>query len=159
MAKASTQTKAPSFSSILDEPASEARRPPTIPRGYYICVVQGHRIDRSSLKQTEFVEYTLKVLSVWEKDGIPQADEDELADFGEVKDQLIRVTFYLTDKSKYRLREFLEHCGVEIEPGASFSQLIPEATNCQVIAHVVHEPWQSGEGVNARVRGTAPIED
>jgi hypothetical protein len=122
-------------------------------------VVQGPpRIDKSSQKQTEFVEYALKVLSVVEKDGIPQIDEDELEDFGDVTGQMIRVTFYLTEKSKYRLREFIEHCGVEVEKGVSFKQLVGEAQGCQVIAQVVHEPWQSGEGVSARVRGTAPVE-
>lgn len=160
MAKASTAQTKPNFASVLDEPAAEAKRPPTIPRGYYVTAVQpGYRIDKSSEKQTEFVEYTLKVLSVWEKDGIPQVDEDELAEFGDVTGQLIRVTFWMTDKSKYRLKEFFEHCGLEVEPGMSFAQLIPEVVGCQVIAAVAHEPARTGEGVFARVRSTAPVEE
>lgn len=150
----------PEFKSVLDTPSSEIERPPTLPRGYYHCVVQGPpRIDKSSQKQTEFSEFALKVLSVWEKDGIPQVDEDELEEFGEVKDQIIRVTFYHTEKSIFRLKEFLTHCGIDTDGKETLRQLIQEAQGCQVIAHVVHEPWQSGEGVSARVRGTAPVEE
>ena len=61
MAKSATQTK-PNFGSVLDMPASDAERPPTLPRGYYVVVVQSYREDKSSQKQTPFTEYTLKVI-------------------------------------------------------------------------------------------------
>lgn len=159
MAKPATQ---PNFESILDQPANEMERPPLLPRGYYLAIVQGApRIGKSAQKQTEFVEFSLKVIAPLERDGIVQADEDELEEFGDVKDQVIPITFYLTEKSKYRCREFVEHCGVDTSTGTSLGQLIQEVQGCQVIAHVVHEPWQSasGSGVSARVRGTAPAED
>ena len=148
----------PDFASILDQPAAEAERPPTLPRGYYHTMVTAYRIDKSTQKQTEFSEFTLKVLEPWERNGVATVDEDELEEFGDVRDSIISVRFYHTDKSKYRLKEFLEHCGVDLSKGKSFAQAIPEAVNCQVIAQVIHEPWQTGEGVSARVRSTAPVE-
>src|SRR5215472_10004854 len=146
MAKSATQTK-PTFGSILDQPAQDAERPPLLPRGYYHTVVQSFREDKSS-KGTEFVAFSLKVIGPWEGRGEP--DEDELEEFGEVRDSIIEARFYLTEKSKYRLREFLEHCGVDRSDGKSFKQACPETTNCEVLVQVAHEPLQSGDGVMAR---------
>ena len=157
MAKSATQTK-PNFGSVLDMPAQDAERPPTLPRGYYTCIVQSYREDKSSQKQTAFTEFSLKVIEPWEKNGEQMVDVDELEEFGEVRDSVISTRFFHTEKSIYRLKEFLEHCGVDLSDGKSFKQAIPEAVNCQVIAHIVHEPWQQGEGVSARVRSTAPVE-
>ena len=157
MAKSATQSK-PNFGSVLDMPASDAERPPTLPRGYYVCVVQSYREDKSSQKQTPFTEYTLKVIEPWEKNEEPMVDQGELEEFGEVRDSVITTRFFHTEKSIYRLKEFLIHCGVDLDDGKSFKQAIPEAVNAQIIAHIVHEPWTQGEGVSARVRSTAPAE-
>jgi hypothetical protein len=158
MAKSVTQTK-PSFGSILSMPAQDAVRPPTLPRGFYVCAVESFREDKSSQKQTPFTEFQLKVLRPWEKDGVIQADEDELEEYGEVKDAILNIQFYQTEKSIYRLREFLEHCGVDLTDGKSFEQAIPEARNCQVIARVTHRTAQDSDAVFAQVSRTLPVEE
>jgi hypothetical protein len=148
----------PSFTSILDQPASEIERPPALPRGYYVTIVTAYRDDKTTKTETPFTEFTLKVIEPWEKNGEIQVDEDELENFGEVRDSIISARYWHTEKSIYRLKEFLQHCGVDLSDGKSFKQAIPEAVNSQVIAFVVHEPWQTGEGISARVRSTAPLE-
>jgi hypothetical protein len=153
MAKAATQAK-PSFGSILDEPAQDAERPPNLPRGHYHTSVASFREDKSSQKGTEFIEYGLKIV-----EPLDDVDEEELEEFGDTRNHVIPVRFYLTEKSKYRLKEFLEHCGVDLSDGKSFKQAIPEAVNCEIVAQVIHEPLQSGEGVMARVRNTSPVKD
>lgn len=159
MAKSATQM-APSFGSILDKPANEIERPPLLPKGYYVCIVTGQpKIDKSSQKQTEFIDFQLKVIAPLEKDGIIQADEQELEEFGDVKDHILHATFYLTEKAGFRAREFLEHCGIDTSQGQSLRQLIAEAVGQSVVARVTHEPWQSGDGFSARVQNTAPVED
>lgn len=158
MAKSATQSK-PSFGSILEMPAQEAERPPTLPRGYYLTVVEGYRDDKSSKQQTPFTRFNLKVIGPWEKDGVVQVDEDELEEYGDVKDATLPVDFYHTEKSIYRLKEFLEHCGIDLSDGKSFAQALPETRNCQVIARVTHQSNQDGTATFARVSGTAPVEE
>lgn len=158
MAKSATQSK-PNFGSIMNMPVQDAERPPTLPRGYYVCVVESFREDKSSQKQTPFTRFNLKVIAPWEKDGVIQADEDELEEYGEVKDTILPLDFYQTEKSIYRLREFLEHCGVDFADGKSFAQAVPEARNAQVIARVTHRSSEDGSATFARVSSTAPVEE
>ena len=63
MAKEAT-ARATTFESILDRPSAEIDRTvKPLPVGSYVAIVQGQpRIDKSSKKQTEFSEYTMKLL-------------------------------------------------------------------------------------------------
>lgn len=158
MAKSAVNEK-PNFGGILSMPAQDAERPPTLPRGYYVCSVRDFKDDKSSKQQTPFTRFNLEVLSVWEKEGVMQADEDEIEEFGDVKGAVLPVDFYHTEKSIYRLKEFLEHCGVDLSDGKSFSQAIPETRNCQIVARVTHQTSQDGSATFARVSGTAPVEE
>ena len=150
---AKPQTK-PQFASVLDMPASDIERPKPLPVGSYVCVVQGQpRIDKSAKKQTEFVEYTLKLL-----EALDDVDADGLESVGGIKDKITKVTFYLTENSVYRLKEFLEHCGVDMEEEGSLRQYIAEAPGKQVVAHIIHEASQDGDAVYARVKNTTAVE-
>lgn len=150
---AKPQTK-PQFASVLDMPASDIERPKPLPVGSYVCVVQGQpRIDKSAKKQTEFVEYTLKLL-----EALDDVDTEALDNVGGIKDKITKVTFYLTENSVYRLKEFLEHCGVDMEEEGSLRQYIAEAPGKQVVAHIIHEASQDGDAVYARVKNTTAVE-
>ncbi len=153
MAKPQAVSSTPDFASVLDTPASEIERPKPLPRGTYHTIVQGQpRIDKSAKKGTEFSEFTLKIL-----EPLDDVDEDELAAYGPVRDKTTRVTFYHTPNSVYRLKEFIEHCGIDTEKG-SLRQLIAETPGCQVLANIVHEPSQDGGAVYANVKSTAAVE-
>lgn len=151
MAKVATQQ---SFASVLDMPASDIERPKPAPVGSYVCVVQGQpKIDKSSKKQTEYVEYTLKPLQ-----ALDDVDPDALKDWGGLAEKTFRVTYYLTENSVYRLKEFLEHCGIEMEEGGSLRQYIGEAAGQQVTVSIVHEASQDGETVYAKVKNTTAVD-
>ena len=162
MAKAATQ---PSFTSVLDLPSSEVERTAKqLPMGSYLAVVQGQpTIDKSSKKQTEFSAYTMKILEA--KDDV---SEDDLAEFltnldgskRRLTDCTIKAVFYHTDASIGRLATFLDHLdGLSPDEAAdvteSLRQRMAEVAGKQCIIHVKHEPWQSGEGVTARVTGSS----
>lgn len=150
---AKPQTK-PQFASVLDMPASDIERPKPLPVGSYVCVVQGQpKIDKSSKKQTEYVEYTLKLL-----EALNDVDTDALDAVGGIQEKFTKVTFYLTENSVYRLKEFLEHCGVDMEEEGSLRQYIAEAPGKQVVAHIIHEASQDGDAVYARVKNTTAVE-
>lgn len=147
------QAQAKSFQSVLDTPAGDIERPKPAPVGSYVCVVQGQpKIDKSSKKQTEYVEYTLKPL-----EALDDVDEDALDAWG-IKDKTFRITFYITENSIYRLKEFLQHCGIEMEDDGSLRQYVAEAAGKQIVAHIIHEPSQDGETIYAKVKNTTAVE-
>lgn len=154
MAKAATSTPQPSFSSILDAPASETEKPKPLPVGGYVCVVKGlPKRDKSSKKQTPYVEFTLQPLEAME-----DVDAEALEEMGGFVNKTLRATYYTTEDAMWRLKEFLEHCGLEVSSGASYNQLIDETPNCQVIAFIRHDASEDGTSIYAKVGKTAPVE-
>lgn len=146
-------TKQQTFASILDKPASEIERPKPLPQGSYTAVVAGMpRFDKSTKKQTDFVEFTLNLLAAGE-----DVDAEELVAAGGVEGKSRKATFYLTEQSGYRLKEFLEHCGV-LEEGGTMRKAIDSTPNCQVGITIRHEPSQDGTQVYDRIVGSFPIE-
>ena len=167
MAKEAT-ARATTFESVLDRPSAEIDRTvKPLPVGSYVAIVQGQpRIDKSSKKQTEFSEYTMKLLEA--RDDV---DEESLEDYlaladgskKKLTDCTIKATFYHTEGSIGRLLTFLDHLDgltpdEAAEVDASPRQRMSEVAGKSCVIHVKHEPWQSGEGVSARVAGTSIVE-
>jgi hypothetical protein len=121
-----------------------------MPVGTYLCVVQGlPRFDKSSKKQTDFVEFTLQPIQAAE-----DVDQEALAEMGGLRS--IRHTFYITEDAAWRLKEFLDHCGIDLD-GKSLRQGIDETPNSQVLVSLSHEASQDGTAKYARVASTAPV--
>lgn len=152
------------FTSVLDRPSSEIDRTAKIPPvGSYICIVQGQpRIDKSSKKQTEFSEYTLKFQS-----ALDDVDEDALETYltsasGEkrkLSDCTIKATYYHTEASMGRLLTFLDHLDGVTPDKADEVEETPRQRMAEVAGKTIgivvkHEPWQQGDGVSARVEST-----
>lgn len=144
----------PNFTSILDEQPTEISRPKPLPAGTYTCVVQGQpRYDKSSRKQTDFVEFTLRPVSAEE-----DVDQDELNESGGLEGKTIRATYYLTEDAVYRLDEFHEHCGIDISEPASRRARNEECVNATVIAVVKHRASDDGQRIFAELARTAAAE-
>lgn len=142
----------PNFASILDKPSSEVERPKPLPVGTYLWAVNGMpRYDKSSKKQTEFVEFTLNCLGAGE-----DVDQEALAAMGGFQGKQMKATYYLTENSLWRLKEFLDHCG--IDPEGSLRQRVEQAAGCQVVGQITHEASQDGQSVFARLGNTAQPE-
>ena len=177
MAKAAQQATKATFTSILDQPSGEVDRSvKPLPIGSYIARVVGQpKIDLSSQKQTEFSEYTLQIIDLWVNPRTQESDvsEDELEDYltnsdgskKRLQDVTIRTQFYHTDAAKGRLLNFLDHLD-GIRPGTpeskevvkSARERMAEVDGKEVVIHIKHQPWLSGQGVSARVDMTAPVE-
>ena len=151
MAKTAT---AASFSSILDRAPSEIEKPKPAPQGSYTTVLVGQpRFDKSAKKQTDFVEFQHKLLSAQD-----DVDEDELKALGGIKDKVMKNTFYLTEGATWRLKEFLEHCGVDLDKVESLAEGIEETPGKQVGIFINHEASQDGTSVFARIGKTFVVE-
>ena len=143
----------PNFGAILDTPSQEIERPKPLPQGTYTCVVNGlPRMDKSAKKGTQFVEFNLNILSAGE-----DVDEDALSEMGGIAGKSTRYTFYLTDASIWRLKKFLDDCGIE-EDDLTLRQRLGLSPGRQVICHIKHSPSDDGTSVYANVASTAPVE-
>lgn len=144
---------AANMAAILDRPADTFERPKPLPVGQYLTTVVGQpRQDVSEKKQTPFVEYTLKLMQAYD-----DVDQEALTEAGGIGDRTMKITFYLTEASAYRLKEFLEHCGVDID-GKKLSQAIGEAAGCQVVIKIKHTASDDGEQIYANIARTLPVE-
>lgn len=150
----------PSFSSILDRQSTEIERPKPLPIGTYLCVVKGQpRMDKSSKKQTPFVEFTLAIIQA--QDDVDQESLDEFLSRKDgskkaLNEQSTRATFYLTEDAAWRLTEFLDHCGTDEDQ--TLGSRVNDAINCQVYAQIRHEPNEDGTAMFARLGKTAAVE-
>lgn len=153
---------APNFGSVLDRPSQAIERPRPLPAGHYIMVVKGQpKFDKSTQKKTEYAEYTMVPMQAME-----DVDAEALADAltnkatGEKKalqDKTMRNTYYLTDDAIWRLKEFLDHCGVDDGDGITLRQRVNAATGCQVLVTVRNRPSEDGQNMFAEIAGTAAV--
>lgn len=152
----------PSFSPILDKQPSAIERPKPIPVGSYLAVIQGQpKLDKSTKKQTPYVEFTMKFLQAQD-----DVDADDLAHAltkpsGEKKaltDVTMRNTFYLTEDAAWRLKQFLVRDLKMEDDNRSLAQMIAETAGMQVIVVVKHRASDDGETTFAEIGATAAAE-
>ena len=143
------------FQSILDKPASAIERPKPIPPGTYLTVVQGlPRYDKSSKKQTEFVEFTLALAA-----AMDDVDSEALEAAGGIVGKTLRATYYLTEDAAWRLKKFLTDLGFDTESDKfTLRQMIEESVNQQVYAKVKQRPSQDGKAIFAELADTAKVD-
>lgn len=147
----------PNFGSLLDTSTDDVERPKAMPEGSYLWTVKGMpRFDKSSKKQTEYAEFTLVCTAAGD-----DVDHEALDAYLTMKDgtkkglseSIQRATYYLTEGSLFRLKDFLQHCGIELE-GRSLRECIDDTPNCQVGAYIRHEASNDGESIFGRIGKT-----
>lgn len=147
------------FSDILNAPASDSVRPPALPAGHYLAMIKGlPRADKSAKKGTPFIEYTVSFLEPYtDAEGTTDIDAVALEEFGAVAGKEMKLTFYLTEGSAYRHKEFLQDdLGLDIE-GLSHWEAAQQAAGAQFVAGIRHKPRDDGKGIFAEISGTAPV--
>lgn len=140
------------FESILDMPSSEVERPRPLPVGSYVGIIQGQpKFDKSSKKGTEYVEFTVKLI-----EALDDVDSDKLEEMGGIGDKSVKATYYLTENSVWRLKDFLNHCEAGDED-MTLRQRVAETPAKSITLKIRHEASQDGSYVVARVGDTAPV--
>jgi hypothetical protein len=142
---------ATSFESILDTPLEDVERPMPLPQGLYRCVVEGiPRRDRSSVKGTPFIEFTLRPI-----EALGNVDQLDIDQAGGLNGKTFRHTFYYNEgdaNSLWRLRDFLVDCGANSK--SSVEDAINDVINAEVDVQITHEPSRDGKAVFAKVDRT-----
>ena len=73
-------------------------------------------------------------------------------------DVTVKNTYYITEGAVWRLKEFLEHCGVDLDNVESLAEGIEETPGKQVGVFINHEASQDGTSVFARIGKTFVVE-
>jgi len=149
------------FTDILNKPADDIKPPPTLPMGSYHTIVIGlPEQGKSSKKKTDYLKFTHRVIAPLE-----DVDPDAIAEFEAVDEsgngqkiagQEIENTIYVTDKSAFMLKEFIQNCGVDLA-GKSMGEGLDEVPNCEVIVYMKHEASDDGLRVFSKVGSTAKV--
>lgn len=147
---------APSFSSILDRPSNTIERPKPLPVGTYLAMCKGlPREDKSTKKQTPFVEFTMQLLQA--ADDVDPESLSAILNGKAISDITMKNTFYLTEDAAWRLQKFLEN-DLEIDGGdTSLRQMISASPGKQCLVSIKHEASQDGTTVFARITDSAPV--
>lgn len=141
------------FTSILDRPSSDIEKPKPLPQGTYRFTVQGlPKYDKSTKKQTSYVEFALKPTA-----AMDDVDEDDLKAMGGFANKTVKATYYETEDAIWRLKEFLDHCGAG-EENETLRVRNEQTPNCEVMGTIKHEFSQDGTAVFAKLGTTAPVE-
>lgn len=132
------------FRNLLDQEVTEVERPKPLPAGNYVMNVGEYKFDKSSKKQTDFVQFKLTPVEAQadvDADELSAAlGEKQLSDFGRT------VDFYMTPDAMWRLDEFLlDKLGCT--PGTKRTAMLEEAVGKQVVAQVSLVPSQRDANV------------
>jgi hypothetical protein len=147
-------SKPATMEDILERQITDFEPPRPIPPGDYTFVIEGQpRQDKSSQRQTLFYEYRCRPLAAMES-----VDAQALAEAGGLENKSLRLTFYITNDSGYRLTDFLQNTlGLDVT-GMKVSQAVGEAVGCQFIGHVTHQTSRDGTRVFANIDDYAPVQ-
>ena len=148
----------PDFTSVLDMSPDEIERPKPLPPGDYVVLIKSHIQDKTSQKETKFIEFNTSPI-----EALGNVDEDWLKEVltkpdGSMKklsDMTLRVRFYDTPEAAYRLKKFLLD-DVQLEQeDKSIGQLVEDAINAQVIVSIKHRSVEGDTFID--VKGTSPV--
>lgn len=145
----------PNFTDILDRAPSEVEKPKPIAQGTYSTVLVGMpRHDKSAKKQTPFIEFTHKFVAAGD-----DVDADDLAAaLGDrsLQDVVMKNTFYLTEGSAWRLKQFLADCGFDTDASdTSLREMTEQTAGRSVNVFIKHEPSQDGQSIFAKIDSTS----
>jgi hypothetical protein len=138
------------FEDILDTQADTVEKPKPMPQGSYVGLIVSHELGKSAKKQTPYVRYMVRPV-----EPMDDVDTELLEEVTNWQQKTLRLDFYLTPDSLFRLTNFFEQLGIDTA-GRSVRELIPECINEQIVIAVGHDI--AGEDVFANITSTAAIE-
>lgn len=143
------------FQDILNQKAADVEAPVPLPIGTYLGVVDGlPEFSKIGTKQTDCVNFKCKLMQA--QPDVDQAQMLEALKGKALSDRYLTVRQFITEDAKWRLRKFLEDCGLELGT-KSLGELIPEAAGRQVLLSVGHRPSEDGTQIFMDVKGTAKV--
>ncbi len=121
------------FAKLLSKPLDDVKKPPPWPAGTYLGHISKHEFGDDNTNKTPYARLYIKVTSAG-----PGLEPSELEGIDLQKGREFRKDYYLTDEADWRLKEFLESCGVSTT-GRTFAETVPELLNAQVQIEIIQQ--------------------
>ncbi len=128
------------FTAELNTNFDAVERPRPLPAGSYTMIIKNKELGRSKQKGTPYVRYFVSPIAP--REDVPLDELEAMADWRETE---LRLDFYITPKSNFRIKEFLEALGVSTA-GRTIADLIDEPLGKTIIGAVRHEPSNRNDG-------------
>lgn len=127
------------LSHLLGKKTGDVEKPKPFPIGHYLWNITAYGIVESSKKKTPGIEFQVKMV-----EPMDDVDEDDLGLVKNPHERQKRLTFWLTEDSLWRLKDFLIALGVN-DDDKTLEELLPETVGEQFIAGIVHETIEGQE--------------
>lgn len=144
------------FEDILNRNSDDIAPPPVLPQGPYHTIVIGLPEQVvSAQKKTPGLQFVHKIVAPME--GVDEEAINEIE--GGVIGKEIKNTFWITEASAFMLKDFLTHCGIDLE-GKTMGAALDEVPNREVVVFIKHDIVGEGDAARsiAKVGRTAPVE-
>jgi len=150
------------FNDALNTKVADIEKPPLLPIGTFICVVEKQpTMSVIADGRFEVVDFILKVLSAGE-----DVDPAEIKAYGNVTKARLRHRFLFSTeedenfkRTEWNLRRFLEDHLQVVDKGATTKQALNASVNAQCTVEVIWRPDKNDpETQYAQVNKTAPVE-
>ncbi len=147
------------FQDILSKPSASIETPKALPVGTYLCIIDGQpEFAKIGKNQTDCINFSLKPVQAQ-----PDVDQEQLqaalnvnGAVSALADKKIRHRLFVTEESVWRLKKFLDDCGVE-EGTKSLGERIPESMGKQVLVTMGHRASDDGTQIFGEVKQTAKV--
>jgi hypothetical protein len=150
------------FNSVLDQAIDTIEKPPLMPQGAYVWVVNKFSTDKVGGGKWDTMDFQLKCVSASD-----DVDEDELAEYGSPANKIMTKRFMFNgedeanfNRTLFEVKTFcLDHCQAEVDADAPLKVLAEAAKGCQVMAEVSHRADPNDpEKQYEEVRKTMPVD-
>ena len=129
------------FNSILNKKVNEVEAPVQLPVGSYLLSVVGYKFGTSSKQQTPYVQFEFGVSSAGE-----DVDQEQLSKVKNLQERRLTANFYITEDSLFRIKDFLEKCGLDVSGEQTLNEMIPTCVGASVYGILKAEQAQDGSG-------------
>lgn len=129
------------FSSILNKKVNEVEAPVQLPVGSYLLQVLQYTFGTSQKQQTPYIKFEFGVVSANE-----DVDPEQLAKVKNLQERRLNATFYITEDSLFRIKDFCEKCGLDVSGDQTLNEMIPQTIGTQVNGILKAEQATDGSG-------------
>jgi hypothetical protein len=145
-----------SFSDILNTPSADVKPPKPLPIGTYLCLIDGTAEIKQMGKEQNYGAI-IKLKPVQAGPDVDQAALIESLDGKSLSEVGLQTTFWLTDKAKYRLNDFLVGA-LGMEQGTkTMGELLNDIPGKQVNASITHTPSKDNTVMYTEVKSFARV--
>jgi len=147
-------TDTPDFSALLNVNANDIKPPVPLPVGTYTFVIKSYEKGQSS-KGTPSLVFKASPLSA--ADDVDQEQLQEATASKALGDYEMRLTYYVTPDSLWRLLDFFKSLGMDTD-GRTLMELLAEAQGQSFNGYVEHQVSQKNpDQVFANIKSIAAV--